>query len=214
MTHAIIIASVALLLSLLLFSRIRLVIRYNGSRFSTKLCFLLFRKKLFPLPEEPKPKKSKKKKKEIKQKKNTSRQDADTPQKKKSSLDMLRGIRALIEKILIRMPNTFSLKMRRLIISVAANDPAKTALLYGVVSQALAYFLEWADERLIRIKPAKPGAVNVYADFEKDKLSLDIDLVLYSNLLRILKLGIAVFLPLLFRKRKKKSASDAVKTAK
>ena len=90
------------------------------------------------------------------------------------------------------------IKIERLQFTVASEDAASTALLYGGVSQAVAYFLEFCDENAT-LHPLSHKQVSVRADFLGTKTTVDIKICLW---LRIIT-GIGVALKLLNMKNKK-----------
>ena len=201
----IVLASILLTVLFVLLTPVRLRVTASNSDISAVFSFLgIFKKRLYPLPSRKKRKKTKKNSK-AEPKESESKPDNAKP----SAIKRLRELRSLLASLLIRMPKTFSLHVRRLRISVASDDPAKTALLYGSVTSALAFVLEWIDRRLLTVRPIRGGAVSVRADFERESTQFEADLILRTSPLRLLSLGIKVLLPYLFRRLKKHKKSSA-----
>ena len=76
----------------------------------------------------------------------------------------------------------FRMKIDRLILSVASDDAASTAVLYGSVSGALAALLDFLDQNKIRVKIAKNG-VRIDPDFLSDKPTVDLSVTLSTSFL-------------------------------
>lgn len=199
MTVWIVLGSILLLLLLLLCTPVQLRMAASNSDISASISFLgIIKKRLYPLSPRPKSKKRKTKNKaEVKK-------SSPKPKKDKGpAMQRLRELRSLIAAILIRMPRTFSLRIKRLTLDIATDDPAKTALLYGAVSSTLAFTLEWLDRHLLTIRRIRGGALSVYADFDGEETRLEADLRLYTSLLRLLSLGVKVLLPYFIKHLKK-----------
>ncbi len=202
MTALIVLGCILLAVLLLLCAPVRLRITATNSEIHAKISLMkLIQKRLYP--HSP----SKKKKKSVRKSKAEPKAESSAPKKKATgSLQQLRELRSLVAAILIRMPQTFSLKIRRLYVSVATGDPARTALLYGTVSSSLSFLLEWLDRHLFAIRPIRAGCITVKADFEGEETETSLDVTLSTTLLRLLSLGAKVLLPhFLRRKRKNKN---------
>lgn len=198
----IILASIATVVLLLLVIPIRLIVSLGRDEIKAKISiFFLINKQLYPLSDKPKKKKSKRKSKaEIKSK------TPDTKSPQKGALQQLREYRALISSIIMRMPRTFSLKIKHLRIIVASDDAAKTALLYGTVSSSLAFTVEWLDRHLVKIKKPRKHAAILQADFSSGSFSADADLHLETSLVRVLRLFIKTVLPHFLKRLLKRTA--------
>jgi len=102
---------------------------------------------------------------------------AEEKAKKRSLSDILSLIKAVLEVVVTRFRKHFRIKITRIRINVATGDAAKTAVMYGVISQSVAYILEILD-RSMNVKYAKPEDydVGVDADFLGEKTTADIKL--------------------------------------
>ena len=201
-----IIGAVLLFLLLLLITPIRIRCRINEGRAEARLSYGIFYfRSLYPR------RKKAKKKTKIKAEEKTGAEDAKPSKKDRKS--GLRELRSLIASIVIRMPSTFRLRITRLHVCVASGDPAKTALLYGTLASSLSFMLEWLDRHLVAIRPIRRGALSFVADFESDAIKADADLTLSATPFRLLKIGVGVLLPHLFKRRatnKKQSRTQQI----
>lgn len=176
----------------LLFTHIHIKVRYDGEGSPSAVFYFLgiFRKKLYPLPKRPKRKKKNKKIKAERKKPKTSVQKDKT-----SRLSGLRELRSLIAVMLIRMPRTFTLRIKRLIILIGSEDAARTALLYGAIASSLSFLTEWLDRHLLTLRRARRATIVVDADFSSEEIVCDLELVLTSSLFRLLGLALTALLP-------------------
>lgn len=72
----------------------------------------------------------------------------------------------------------FEIEAVRLRITVGSEDAAQTALLYGILSQAVAYALEIVSNSTnLRIKEKNRGNILVDADFTSEKIAADLHLI-------------------------------------
>lgn len=90
--------------------------------------------------------------------------------------EKVRTIRAICAVLFRKTNKHLRLHAAKLHVNVATGDAAETAVLYGVVCQALAYLLAILD-RITRLKADEPD-VAVNADFLSEKSSTDMRLVL------------------------------------
>ena len=194
----IVILSILLFLLILLFSPIKIHFLASERSAEAKICFLfIFKKRLYPLPKAKKPKKSARKSK-AEAKKPTANQQ----RKKKGAFASLYELRSLLASILIRMPQTFSLKIKRFTVRVATDDAAKTALAYGAITSSFSFLLEWIDRHLFTCKRSRRDLIRIYADFESDRLEADIDLSLHTSLYRLGVIAVTLLLPHFIKRRK------------
>ena len=115
------------------------------------------------------------------------------------------------EKIADRFPNTFSLRTRRVIVTVGTDDAAKTALLYGGVQAALTCLFELIDRLIADVRTKGRDVVEVRADFLSGKCDADVDLKLDARLSKLLKLAWIAFKDWLSQKRKRKKKKKGTK---
>lgn len=93
--------------------------------------------------------------------------------KKLSLTEALELIRTLLSTLTSRFSHHLRIELTRINITVATDDAAKTGILYGVVSQSVAYILEILD-RVTNVKYAEDAQVSVDADFCSDKIRADV----------------------------------------
>ena len=137
---------------------------------------------------EPAAEQEPKKKKKQKQKK------AAKPQKKekKSIEDIISLVKLLIEiakKVLEKTWRYIRIKIERYDITVGTDDAAKTALIYGGVSQATSYLFTLLDETAhFRVKRKAP--VNVGVDFLATETKASVQMDFCLRLWHILSIGL------------------------
>lgn len=177
LTAVIVIGAVLLFLLLLLALPIKVVLRAKKS-VKADIRILFFRLQLLP-------QKKKRKKKIYKTKKKvTGIEPLDQKIEELSLRDELRLVRGLLAMLVRRRKKWLKLHAARLRIRVATGDAASTAILYGVVCQSLAYILTLLD-RVTRVK-AKEPEVSVIADFEGERSSADIKIVLTLRVIDVI----------------------------
>ncbi|MBE6565049.1 MAG: DUF2953 domain-containing protein [Ruminococcaceae bacterium] len=188
----IIVSLIAALLSV--WVRIRIVAAPEARVF-LRVCFFTF--PIYPKKEKRVrrmkawPKEKTKKVKKEKKKKAAADQNAGDGKKKgiSSALFTVRRVIAVLRVFFAKFPQHLHVDLRHLTVAVASPDAAKTAIEYGLVSQALAYLAELID-RHSHLHIGKKSEVSVYADFLSQKSTVHIDITLRIRLLHILTLAI------------------------
>ena len=141
-----------------------------------------------------------------KHKKPEKKKKAGQTEKKKSSvsdkLDFIKFITELLTDVSRKFLSHLKIKLSVVNITVATDDPAKTAITYGMFSQATAYFLEILDN-IVKVKRGFKSDINVYADFLGSETTMKIDVSLYYRPIRAI--GLIFTSLLLFMKRKEKN---------
>ena len=176
----IVLGSLTLLIFLLLQSHVRLRIFADGTRSGLVLSWFIIRKKMkiedaSDLFEGHKKKKPEKPEKE---------EPEETPREEKKRVPLTRQIERitrLLGRIVDRLHGTLTLRTRRVIVTVSTDDAAKTALLYGAVSAALAGLIEFLDRSVARVKTRGRDEIDVRADFVSGKSKAEIDLALSAR---------------------------------
>lgn len=174
------IAAVLLLLAALLFLPLKLILTAKESvRLDARIGF-------WRVPLYPQKKKKRKRKKKIytDKKKVTGIARIDKKIEQLSLRDELRLVRALLQTVVRRRKKWLRLHAARLHMRVATGDAATTAVLYGVVCQSLSYLLALLDG-IARVKAREPE-VSVIADFEGERPSLDVKIVLALRVIDVL----------------------------
>lgn len=184
-----IVLPILLFVALLLFSRVRIIFAYNGG-IQLRISYLFVRIRLYPRNKR-KPKKGKAK---AEKKKTAMPADAPPPMakkhtekpkaKKKPPLKLgdirflLRLCRDVIAHILDRASHHVRISVKHLSLSIGgANDAARAAIEYGIVSQSAAYLLEFLRNTGFLKKP-KRGAINIGVNFlgEENDLAVRTDI--------------------------------------
>ena len=172
----IIVAAVLLLIALILSLRVCLTLICRD-HVTLDLRVLFVRKRLYPSREKPKEKKRSEKKRSedeeaSEKEKHRKEHEDETPLTLTEKIRLTRGISA----IMIRCSHKhLRLRAKRLHIRVATGDAAETAIVYGAVSQSLAYLLAGLDK--VTDLRAAPPDVAVTADFLGERPSVDIKLI-------------------------------------
>ena len=94
---------------------------------------------------------------------------------KRSFTENVSLVRELLSVFFSRFGKHFRVKVARLNLTVASDDAAKTAIMYGVCAQSVAYILEILDNKT-NIDYNKNAEVNVAVDYLAEKPSADIDI--------------------------------------
>ena len=137
----------------------------------------------------------------------------------KTLVESLRLVRRILIIIFKRTRKYLRLHTARLHISVGAGDAAKTAILYGVVCQALSYLLLLLG-RVTRLK-STTSEVTVFPDYLSDRCSADIKLVFSMRIIDAMLFGLSTSLAVVrmnfdqnnTSNKKKKAAKQAARTS-
>lgn len=203
--------SLLLLIVLLLLSHVRLRVLLNEGGASFRLSWLFIRKKmkiedaeeLFDAHKKEKPKTETEPERVPEEK---------TEDKKKIPLAwQFERIARLLSKILDRVHSAVTLRTRRVTVVVSTDDAAKTALLYGAVSAALAGLIEIVDRSVVRVKTKGRDKIDVRADFLSGKSRAELDLILSSRVFGMLRLLFALLLLRDTKKSKRKKQAGLPK---
>ncbi len=205
-----------LLLSLLLIllCPIHLTVRYEGNvRFTLSVLGI-------PIIRYPKKEKIsikayskaaiKKRNKRLAKKEEKKKKHAAT-HKKKSIADILRAVKLILRILKRTYPKlifAFRIRVCELRAVVATDDAAKTAILYGTVSQGFAYILALCEEFLWCKRSKK--RVSVVPDFCGTETSLQVKIRFTTQPFRLLRLGVAA--GMMFLKEKAKEKNTTVQT--
>lgn len=187
-----------LLLAGILSLKVKVIIEANEeARVYLKILFIKI--KLFPQDKKPpklsdydpkrlaKQEEKNKKKEEAKQKKKAEKEkkkkekkekekNSPTPKKKMSLsdiLDLVQLVLKLAKTFFVRFGKRLRLDITRIHITVASDDAAATAIMYGAVSQGVGVLVDFLD-KIFNIKPDKNKDIQVYADFLSEKPHVDI----------------------------------------
>lgn len=186
---------------LVLMLRIKIVI-YGNNEDIVKLRFYLYGFRIFSFSakqkdEPPKvklsdytPEKlSKRKKKERPKSVSQRLRDVATNEAKGKPdiVYILKFILNLLRTFAQHYAKKFKVKILKFNISVATGDAASTAILYGTVSQAASYLIEFLDNNTALTVP-RTAKINVASDFCGDETQIDIKMEVFIHLRRVLSL--------------------------
>lgn len=104
--------------------------------------------------------------------------ETDSP----SLLDKLNSIREIISIFFDAFKSHLHVKLTKIHVSVATDDAAKTAILYGAVSTAVACIVDLIDD-ITNLKPPKDSSIFVEPDFLSSKTDIDLNITLYVSVL-------------------------------
>ena len=90
--------------------------------------------------------------------------------------DIIRTAKNILNAFFEKHSRNLTVRAARLNISVGTSDAAATAILYGVVSQGVAYILELLNN-LNDLKPIKKSDINIYPNYTSEKTSADIKFI-------------------------------------
>lgn len=210
MTGLYITAFILIALAILLFSPIRLSLSFDGS-LSLDARYLFLRFPLYPkekkirLSDYTKRKIKKRQKKAMQKRRIAEQKEANKQKKKKRTLTqnlrLLRLLLALLKEIYKDILDAVRIKIRAFRVSVATDDAAKTALLYGTAAQGTAYLLAILQD--FTRTEIKHKNVAVTADFLGNQSTIDVHLIFFATPFRLCVLGVKTFY--LFLKQKNTS---------
>ena len=231
MTALIVLAVIAILITGLLLLRIRIRIRYR-EELELIVGASVFMIKILPRPKKkpklsryslknirkreaaalkPKKEKKQKKKKEQPQKQPEQKSESEEkPKKKMTAEELIELVKVLCEivgdvfKKFGRYPRV---DVRQLFIRVASEDPAKTAQLYGYVSQAM-IFLREIFLNVKNFHLHRETRVGVEADFMSDKILVGIDLEFTIKIWHLLSIGLGAAIKFIKHIMKPKTAAQ------
>ncbi len=95
--------------------------------------------------------------------------------KKRDLLENIELVKALVEVFCKRFAKHLRVTVARLKITVASDEAAKTAYMYGAVSQSVAYLTEVLD-RITNLRYTNDAELGVLVDFSETKPTADIDI--------------------------------------
>ena len=213
MLALIIVLCVLLVFLFLLLLPIRLSISYENE-VKAELRFLFLHFPLYPKKQKRiKLREYSKKNLRKRKKKKQTPSTASTKRKtKKTAPQALRTVRLLLyifKNVYERFFPAFRVRICRLHATVATDDAAKTAILYGAVCQGISYLLEAL--RAVTGHPVKEDDVAVVADFLGDKTTFSLHILLSTNLWHVLLLALRAALSFLkFHKNEKEKTITEV----
>lgn len=175
----------------------------NGSDVRANLLILFWKWRLFPVPSKPKKAKLAK---DIKteEKKGIHDEEKELKDGKVSLPDQFRRIRRWVSLLLRRLPHVLEMRVSVIRIHIGTEDPSKTAILYGAISQALAFFLEWIDGRVLIVRERRESVITVVPDFLSNQTTWQIKLEFRVRFGSLPRLVLTLLLPYFHNKTKSK----------
>lgn len=185
----IVLGCVAALIFLILISKISLRVSFD-EKLSVTAGFWFIRVDILKLVSKKRDAKPSEEKKKRKKKKPV--QTEETAEKKKRSvgelLDFLGFITSLLKELFSKLFDKLFIDIRKLEITVATDDPCRTALLYGAAAPAV-YQLTEAAKRFLRCR-ADYKNIGVRSDFCSAVPKAAVDAVFSLRIAAILSLGL------------------------
>ena len=215
MTALYITLGILFVLLLLLFLPLAIVLRYDGS-VSVKFFVLFLPFSFYPRKRRERDyskrsvdRKKRRLEKKAARKGKTTKKKPTSQKGKRDVLSPLKLILHILTATHPRLVRAFRIRLCELRVTVATEDAAKTAILYGAASQITALVLE-VCERFLWCKRNK-RRVDVVADFCGTESSVSAHIRFTSNLYRILRLGIAAGIVFLKHKLQNKKTVEQPK---
>ncbi len=166
-----VVGAIILFIALILTLKVNIVVSYK-EELSVHLRILFI--KLNLLSRKPKYKKNKKNKKKAESKPVAE----DEKEKGISPLKVIWEIREAILSLTKKTTNRLHFKFARLNIEVGCEDAAKTALVYGAVTQGVVYLLEILDN-MSNVEISRFSDINISSNFISRKSKAECKITLY-----------------------------------
>lgn len=141
------------------------------------------------------------KKKERKKKK--AAEAASEPKKKRDVKALARLLIRLLKAFMSKFPRYLQTTVSRLVIGVASDDAANTAVTYGYVVQSVQYMLTFVEENS-NLKESRNAVISVYPDFTSESSKIEIDLTFSIRIWQLVALGITIVMAYLKKDKKTK----------
>lgn len=184
-----IILGIALLISLILLLRVKIIISYEEA-LQVYLRYAFFKMRLFPArAKKPKKQKKKRKKKQASKAPAPSEKKADESKKDDGVVSKLWAMREILLHTIAKFLGKLHFKLVKLNIVVAGPDATATALLYGATTQGVAYLIEVLDT-ISNVDITKRSEISVRSDFISQKSFFEGKIVLYISVVHIIYVGL------------------------
>lgn len=105
--------------------------------------------------------------------------------------ETIETIISLLKKFFSKFFKYLRLDVSQIVVTVGAQDAAKCAITYGIVSQSIAYLLEFLDSKM-HIYKKRRGEIDVRCDFTADCVSYNIFISASLTVWQILDIGISL----------------------
>ena len=154
--------------------------------------------------EKKKARQEEKKKQKARQKQSLTKEAKKL--KRDELIETVRFFAKVGTKLLRRFGNRLGINVKRLSVAVASPDAATTAIMYGSITQAVAYLMKIL-EKSVRFR-CKKESFSIKADFCSEKIRADVCIVFKIRLWHVFALGLGFgfnFIKHLVRKNKGKN---------
>lgn len=194
-----IIAAIVLLLLAIAILPVSLTLKYNEEialRLSVmSICLKEYpkKKKKIKISDYSKKATSKKKKQKAKKPTAPTKSQASEQPRKKGLLENLELIKELLTVIISGVWGNVKIKASKMLITVATDDAAKTAMLFPAVNAAVLGIVTYLDNQSKLVGLDKSN-IAVRADFTAQKFTADIEFIFSLRLWQILKILFAAAL--------------------
>lgn len=138
--------------------------------------------------EKAKRKAERKKVKKDKAKKKQMGGGAEVAKKGGAKL-LIRLFARIFKGFIEKFPKYLKIKVNRLVIGVATDDAANTAIAYGYTVQAAQYLIEFVKVRS-SLCEARGAVVSVYPDFTTEKSRVELDVTFSIRVWQVISLGL------------------------
>ena len=125
--------------------------------------------------------------------KNEDVASAEPPKKKGDIKPLIRMLLRVLKAFMAKFPKYLQTDIKRLVVGVASNDAATTAITYGYTVQTLQYAITFIKSNS-NLRQTKNSVVSVYPDFTTDKCLVDIDITFSIRVYQVIALGISLAL--------------------
>ena len=105
---------------------------------------------------------------------------------------------SLLSAIFAKFPRYLRTEVARLVVRVATEDAAKTAVTYGVTVQSVQYLITLVQAHT-DFRPRRDAVISVYPDFLSDSFLFELDFTFRIRLWQVLSLGVSVLMAYLRR---------------
>ena len=196
--------AILLLVLLLLFLRFRVHIQYEDKVFTAYVKILFFRYSLYPGKESG----EKKKKSKTADASASSAAPKETEKTRTFTdvMDIVDTVMTVLRDAKDRFLSALTVTAARVRIVIGSENPAKTAIVYGVVCQGVAYLFEYLNN-ITNLKTVRNAEIHVGYDFSSGESQTDIHIILSARTVGILAVALRA-LTSYFRTKSKKDAKN------
>lgn len=196
----IILLIILFLICLIPFLRVRLCLAYN-KELTVKLKVLFLPITLFPQKQKKIRAKDysikslqKKQKKQKTKKKQKTEKPKEEPQKTGEKItEILDLVKIILNNVLSPFGRYLKLEIAKIYVSIGTDDPAKTAVYYGLASQSVAYIVEFLSN-VTNVSVKNKKSISVVPDFTSESSDAVINITFGLRVWHALSLAIKFYL--------------------